>query len=420
MAVITASTFDPLKTRCNVRLQQGVPIVDADWNELDDVRKFEMRAYLKWFVGDGIPSGSDSYRIDPASPAAADDVIIRAGVTAGPGGTVDYDQAFRFSGRAIVDGLDVIIPGDINYKAQPLFTAAAFGVPQIAALPNGAGLIAVYLDVWERLITAQDDPTLVLPGIGTESCARMKRDWCVRSRTGNTVPQSNDPDFIVGHSYYLLSVINRPAAGAVIDATTLQDSRHTRLSLAALESRVALLESLLLTPAFNPSPNQFNPKFGSPGASVSLFGSAFNLGQVTVQFGTAVAAIVGTPTSSQIDVTVPNVAPQNVPITVQTSGGTTTSVDTFAILAPAPAFAASPNQFNPKLGPVGTPVFLLGTNFDINPVTVLFGATPAVLLAPPTAIQIQVIVPALPPGPTTITVQTGAGQVTSTDTYTII
>jgi hypothetical protein len=227
----------------------------------------------------------------------------------------------------------------------------------------------------------------------------------------------------VGHSYYLLSVINRLSPGAIIDGTaaTLQDSRHTRLSLSTLESRVALLESLLLTPAFVPSPNQFNPKFGSPGASVSLFGSAFNLGQVTVQFGTAVASIIGTPTSSQIDVTVPNVAPQTVPITVQTSGGTTTSVDTFAILAPAPAFAASPNQFNPKLGPVGTTVFLLGTNFDINPVTVLFGIMPAVLLGPPTATQIQVILPpGLPPGPTTITVQTGAGQVTSTDTYTVI
>src|SRR5579863_6599356 len=125
MAIITSTTFDPLKTRCNVRLQQGVPIVDADWNELDDVRKFELRAYLKWFVGDGIPSGCDGFRIDPAAPPAADDLIIRAGVAAAPAGAVDYDLALRYSGRAIVDGLDVIIPADINYKAQPLFAAAA-------------------------------------------------------------------------------------------------------------------------------------------------------------------------------------------------------------------------------------------------------------------------------------------------------
>ncbi|GFJ95215.1 hypothetical protein Prum_088570 [Phytohabitans rumicis] len=46
-----------------MRLQQGVPIVDADWNELDDVRKFELRAFLKWYVGDGIPAGNDGFRV---------------------------------------------------------------------------------------------------------------------------------------------------------------------------------------------------------------------------------------------------------------------------------------------------------------------------------------------------------------------
>ncbi len=59
MAVITKDTFDPLHRYVGVRLQQGVPIVDADWNEMEDVRKFELRAYLKWFVGNGIPEGND-------------------------------------------------------------------------------------------------------------------------------------------------------------------------------------------------------------------------------------------------------------------------------------------------------------------------------------------------------------------------
>ena len=209
MAVITTSTFDPLKARVNVRLQQGVPIVDADWNELDDIRKFELRAYLKWYVGDGIPDGSDAFRIDAITPAVTDNFIIRTGIAVPPAGTTNYDQGLRFAGRAIVDGLDVIITADINYKAQPLFTAAAFGVPQIAPLPTAAGLTAVYLDVWERLITSQEDPSLVLSGIGTESCARMKREWCVRTRSTNVVPRPTDSDFIAGHSYYLLAVINR-------------------------------------------------------------------------------------------------------------------------------------------------------------------------------------------------------------------
>ena len=55
MAVITADTFDPLRSYIGVRIQQGVPLVDADWNEAHDVRKFEVQAFLKWFVGNGVP-----------------------------------------------------------------------------------------------------------------------------------------------------------------------------------------------------------------------------------------------------------------------------------------------------------------------------------------------------------------------------
>ena len=182
MAVITASTFDPLKARCNVRLQQAVPIVDADWNELDDIRKFEMRAYLKWHVGDGIPDGSDGFRID-ALAASADDFVIRAGVPAAAAGTSNFDIGLRNCGRCIVDGLDVIIQADINYQAQTLFAGPGLGgAPQIQPIPVIAGNVVVYLDVWERLVTSQEDPSQVLRGLGTESCARMKREWCVRTR----------------------------------------------------------------------------------------------------------------------------------------------------------------------------------------------------------------------------------------------
>jgi len=82
MAVITSSTFDPLKRRCNVRLQQGVPIVDSDWNELDDIRKFELRAYLKWFVGDGVPDGNDGFRIDAIGGVGAENLSAPSGVPA--------------------------------------------------------------------------------------------------------------------------------------------------------------------------------------------------------------------------------------------------------------------------------------------------------------------------------------------------
>lgn len=60
------NTFDKLKHYVGVRLQQGVPIVDADWNELEDIRKFELETFLKWFVGNGVPLGNDGFKIEPA------------------------------------------------------------------------------------------------------------------------------------------------------------------------------------------------------------------------------------------------------------------------------------------------------------------------------------------------------------------
>lgn len=419
MAVITATSFDPLKARCNVRLQQGVPIVDADWNEFDDIRKFEMRAYLKWFVGDGIPDGSNAFHIDAiAGPAVADDFIIRAGAAAPPAGTANYDQALRFAGRAIVDGLDVIIKADSNYKAQPLFTAAAFGVPQIAPMPNAAGPMAVYLDIWERLVTSQEDPSLVLPGIGTESCARMKREWVVRTRTGSVVPQPVDADFIAGHSYYLLGIITRSAPGATVAPGDVQDSRHLRLSLTSLESRVANMEKLLLTPSFLPSPFQFDKTFGLPGANVTLFGNNFNIPPVSVKLGATTAVLFSPATTSQITITVPAMGPGQQHITVQTGGGSAVSVDSFQVLAPAPAFVAPGGQFNPTLGPAGTSVNLFGTNLNVAPVSVKFGVTVAVVGAI-TATQVTVTVPAMAVGATNITIQTGGGSITSVDKFNV-
>ena len=76
---------------------------------------------------------------------------------------------------------------------------------------------------------------------------------------------------------------------------------------------------------------------------------------------------------------VPVMATGPVKITVQTAGGSVTSVDDFTILpAQAPTFAASPNQFNPKAGVPGASVTLLGNNFNATAVVaVRFGTTAA-------------------------------------------
>ena len=58
------------------------------------------------------------------------------------------DIALRNVGRFIVDGLDVLITADVNYKAQTINAS----LPAIAPIPNVAGAVAVYLDAGSGLL----------------------------------------------------------------------------------------------------------------------------------------------------------------------------------------------------------------------------------------------------------------------------
>ena len=53
MANVSRNTYDPTKNYASVRLQQGVPLVDADWNEVDDIRRNEVYTGL----GLALPNG---------------------------------------------------------------------------------------------------------------------------------------------------------------------------------------------------------------------------------------------------------------------------------------------------------------------------------------------------------------------------
>src|SRR5207247_7440266 len=101
-------------------------------------------------------------------------------------------------GRCLVDGQDVIITADFTFISQPLHVsqagsaalALAWGIPTIAALTApAANLVAtIYIDTWLRLVTTAEDPSLVHPGLGTESCVRLRRAFVIRVRNQPTGP----------------------------------------------------------------------------------------------------------------------------------------------------------------------------------------------------------------------------------------
>ncbi|GAB3433658.1 DUF6519 domain-containing protein [Flindersiella endophytica] len=273
MATITPSTFDPLLAHVNVRLQQGVPVVDADVNTLDDIRKFELRAFLKWYVGDGVPDGNDGYRI---TGGLSNDVTIRAGQQ-GPTVTLpNVETALRQVGRFIVDGLDVILRTDLLFSAQPLHAnqpgssalAARLGVPVITPLttPGSDVQILVEIDVWERLLTPDEDPSLVHTGLGVETCARTRREWVVRA-----YPASAPEARLTGHSYATLALINRIGGQATISDRQIVDARQRRL----LMPPASLVEDVLGT-----DPYDYRAGIGRPPISIRDAVNALLAGQL--------------------------------------------------------------------------------------------------------------------------------------------
>ncbi|WP_163993102.1 hypothetical protein [Pyxidicoccus caerfyrddinensis] len=254
MAIISADTFRPLKRHIGCRLQQGVPIVDADWNELEDIRRFELRAFLKWFIGDGIPEGTDGFRM--VGQNQPNDFLISAGTPPAVLSTDPVEHALRDIGRLLVDGRDILLDADLRYRQQPLHVsqpgaaalAAALGVPTVPELPSLNGEVLVYVDIWDRVLTPAEDPSLLFPGLGTESCARLKREWVVRARVSATAPRLTapaDPDYLAGHSYYALARVLRRTTSPNVVSTDVVDLRARRLFLPS----ATLIEDVLGTTA---------------------------------------------------------------------------------------------------------------------------------------------------------------------------
>ncbi|MFF4897847.1 DUF6519 domain-containing protein [Streptomyces sp. NPDC001068] len=340
MGDFSRSTFDRVKHYVGVRLQQGVPLVDADWNELEDIRRFEVEAFLKWFVGDGVPAGNDGFRIQAAagggvgtvrlSPAATGTLDSSVAVDLGastaaaalgftavnrqasrglaparltgdaaqpfaltPGMTLvisangaapqtvtftasgfanlaaataaevaavvnaaanrvsasagtgdDFfvtggDGTPEGAGRCLADGRDAVHEGRTAYSSQPLYAntalAAAWGVPvvpEIAAPTSGTRSDLVYLDLWDREVTAAEDDTLVDPLVGVETCVRVRREWTVRVRPGATqAPAAGDTDHLTGHAYLPLARLTRQAATPAVRPAALTDLRPRNLQM---------------------------------------------------------------------------------------------------------------------------------------------------------------------------------------------
>src|SRR5262245_53738610 len=145
-------TFQREKHYRNVRMQQGRVQVDADWNELADIFDDLLAEAVGDVVGPNVSVGLPALTL--GSPPA---------VTAGVGGfaiapSAGAGTAIEITpGRLYVDGIVAELNPPTSgtkhsFTAQPDFPGAV--------LPTVNGNYLVYLDVWQRHVTAIEDPAI--------------------------------------------------------------------------------------------------------------------------------------------------------------------------------------------------------------------------------------------------------------------
>jgi hypothetical protein len=82
------------------------------------------------------------------------------------------DGTFAGAGRLLVDGVRACLERDVRYSRQPDLPDP----PPLAELPDGGALAhVVYLDAWEQVVTALDDPFLREPALdGLDTTVRLQ------------------------------------------------------------------------------------------------------------------------------------------------------------------------------------------------------------------------------------------------------
>ena len=178
-ADISRVRFDAGHDYAGVLLQQGRVLLDADWNEQVDIVARRLRAQAADLGSPGLTPGTAGVAVVPrTTPDAFALTPLSNDLEIG-------------SGRAYVDGILVESHGDPDsaqtwdpllddtvgadpsrYLKQPWW-------PTPTALPT-SGAHVVYLDVWERELTALERPDLVEPAVGVDSTARRQVVWQLR------------------------------------------------------------------------------------------------------------------------------------------------------------------------------------------------------------------------------------------------
>lgn len=199
-------TFDPLKQYIGIRLQQGVPLLDRDWNELEDIRRYFERSLGADYLGDGSPT-TDGFQVTPPAFNAPNDVVISAG-------------------RLMAGGLNLWNPADLLFSEQ--------GARAPLPISAQASTLTLYVQPGILRIDQTGDPALAnTQDVNIETCLRDKLTWQV-----SVIPAGNP----LPAGAVTLAQLSLPANGGQIAATMITDLRRPLLNLGATVNRVTAVE----------------------------------------------------------------------------------------------------------------------------------------------------------------------------------
>ncbi len=143
-------TFDPTRHYDAVLMQQGRVQVDADWNEEGAIARYRRDTETGDVIGPrGTPRDGTGFAVGLSGDAQD--------LTLGPG-------------RMYVDSILCELGAAASYRGQPDFDPPAG--------PAAEGFALLYLDVWQRLATALDDPHIRETALGgPDTAARLQTVW---------------------------------------------------------------------------------------------------------------------------------------------------------------------------------------------------------------------------------------------------
>ncbi|ANG64526.1 hypothetical protein A8C75_20000 [Marinobacterium aestuarii] len=157
---LSRTSFDATKRYNGVFQQMGRMLTDADWNELNLIDGERVRQALLHSVLTGTPRNSGIVRRDAS------------------------DTAGLYYGEAVIEGISArLLPAVINAAPADGSIDNIQNQADFPACPLPPGDHRLYLDVWERSVTALEDIDLIDPALnGADTCTRRQvmcqLKWC--------------------------------------------------------------------------------------------------------------------------------------------------------------------------------------------------------------------------------------------------